>query len=432
MIDITNLTSLITAFRQETEQGSISPETLGALLQAIANQLKDASNDTDLSKLSSLYDNIKTMGNCLTNVVQGSADSNNVLADYTFFNPSTGMQSAQRSQVLIKQATTERAGAMRAQQVVDLNACKKAISELEDAVSNIQSVIATNNAENASQFQVVTEAIKGIRTAITELNDYVEQVDSLVQGNADSIGNIDENYRTLNSRVSFLPIHRGNIIIDSTSITSPTSNYFKYNMPDGHYDIVRGSQLIGKAISYMFGYYRVFEVFGLCYINGNSFVYHDRLDHVLVRVNSSGQIFVTGSIEAIDLQNQINNKQNVLTAGTGIDIKDNVISVDFVPETSYMLEFSASDGVISGSFDETTYNELRQAIEAGKTIVVVGGVTRTTAVSTALADDYLMIRYCVPRIQNDNASVTLSVYELKVSASSYTSKSIHKILPAAS
>ena len=421
MIDITNLTSLITAFRQETEQGSISPETLGSLLQAIANELKDASNDSDLSKLSSLYDNIKTMGNCLTNVVQGSADNNNVLADYTFFNPSTGMQSAQRSQVLIKQATTERAGAMRAQQVIDLNEAKKNISNLQEAVSNIES----NNASNNTRFDEIDQLL-------LELSGYVEQVDSLVQGNADSIGNIDENYRTLNSRVSYLPIHRGNIIIDSTSITSPTSNYFKYNMPDGHYDIVRGSQLIGKAISYMFGYYRVFEVFGLCYINGNSFVYHDRLDHVLVRVNSSGQIFVTGSIEAIDLQNQINNKQNVLTAGTGIDIKDNVISVDFVPETSYMLEFSASDGVISGSFDETTYNELRQAIEAGKTIVVVGGVTRTTAVSTALADDYLMIRYCVPRIQNDNASVTLSVYELKVSASSYTSKSIHKILPAAS
>ena len=421
MIDITNLTSLITAFRQETEQGSISPETLGSLLQAIAEQLKNASNDTDLSKLSSLYDNIKTMGNCLTNVVQGSADSNNVLADYTFFNPSTGMQSAQRSQVLIKQATTERAGAMRAQQVVDLNEAKKNISNLQNAVSNIES----NNANNNTRFEEIDQLL-------LELSGYVEQVEALVQGNADSIGNIDENYRTLNSRVSYLPIHRGNIIIDSTSITSPTSNYFKYNMPDGHYDIVRGSQLIGKAISYMFGYYRVFEVFGLCYINGNSFVYHDRLDHVLVRVNSSGQIFVTGSIEAIDLQNQINNKQNVLTAGTGIDIKDNVISVDFVPETSYMLEFSASDGVISGSFDETTYNELRQAIEAGKTIVVVGGVTRTTAVSTALADDYLMIRYCVPRIQNDNASVTLSVYELKVSASSYTSKSIHKILPAAS
>ena len=420
MIDITNLTSLITAFRQETEQGSISPETLGSLLQAIAEQLKNASNDTDLSKLSSLYDNIKTMGNCLTNVVQGSADSNNVLADYTFFNPSTGMQSAQRSQVLIKQATTERAGAMRAQQVVDLNEAKKNISNLQNVVSNIES----NNASNNTRFEEIDQLL-------LELSGYVEQVEALVQGNADSIGNIDENYRTLNSRVSYLPIHRGNIIIDSTSITSPTSNYFKYNMPDGHYDIVRGSQLIGKAISYMFGYYRVFEVFGLCYINGNSFVYHDRLDHVLVRVNSSGQIFVTGSIEAIDLQNQINEKQPLLTAGNGIDIKDNVISVNFVPETTYTLNFAASDGVISGNFDKTIYNELRQAIEDNKTIVVISDVTIITGVSTVLADGYIVIRYCVPRIQDDNATVVLGVYELKLSETTYTSKSIHKVLSAA-
>ena len=111
MIDITNLTSLITAFRQETEQGSISPETLGALLQAIANQLQSATTDQDQQKLSLLYDHIRTMGNCLTSVVQGSADRNNVLADYTFFNPITGIASAQRDTVLVRQATTERAGA---------------------------------------------------------------------------------------------------------------------------------------------------------------------------------------------------------------------------------------------------------------------------------------------------------------------------------
>ena len=50
MIDISNLTSLITAFRQETEQGSISPETLGALLQAIANQLQSATTDQELCR----------------------------------------------------------------------------------------------------------------------------------------------------------------------------------------------------------------------------------------------------------------------------------------------------------------------------------------------------------------------------------------------
>ena len=62
MIDITNLTSLITAFRNETEQGSISPETLGALLQAIANELNKASTEADqnskIAKLQSLVDDL--------------------------------------------------------------------------------------------------------------------------------------------------------------------------------------------------------------------------------------------------------------------------------------------------------------------------------------------------------------------------------------
>ena len=150
-----------------------------------------------------------------------------------------------------------------------------------------------------------------------------------------------------------------------------------------------------------------------------------------MRLSSNGLLEITGSLESIYLQNQIKLKQDQLEAGTGIQLEGNKISVDFVPDTTYTLEFSASDGVFSGSFEETEYNALRQAIIDGKTIVVLGGVTRTTAVSTALADDYLMIRYCVPRIQSDNATVTLSVYELKVSASSYTSKSIHKVLSAA-
>ena len=55
MIDITNLTSLITAFRNETEQGSISPETLDALLQAIAEEIQNAASDQDQTKLSARY-----------------------------------------------------------------------------------------------------------------------------------------------------------------------------------------------------------------------------------------------------------------------------------------------------------------------------------------------------------------------------------------
>lgn len=406
MIDITNLTSLITAFRNETEQGSISPETLGSLLQAIANLLSAASTDQEQIKLTNIYDNLLKMGNCLTNLAQGDADRNNVLADYSFFNPISGLHSAQRSQILIKQATTERAGAMRAQQVIDLNATKKGVATLEEAVATINS-------------------------QLEELNGYLESLDSVVQANADNISSLTDDFSSFNSRLGYVPFHQGNIVIDATSITSPITNYLKFNMPDGHYNLIRGGQRIGQLYTYMYNNFRVFDIVGLCHISSTSFIYHDRFDHILVRMNYNGQIFVTGSILTTDLQNQINLKQDQLEAGTGIQLEGNKISVDFVPDTTYTLEFSASDGVFSGSFEETEYNALRQAIIDGKTIVVLGGVTRTTAVSTALADDYLMIRYCVPRIQSDNATVTLSVYELKVSASSYTSKSIHKVLSAA-
>lgn len=406
MIDITNLTSLITAFRNETEQGSISPETLGSLLQAIANLLSAASTDQEQIKLTNIYDNLLKMGNCLTNLAQGDADRNNVLADYAFFNPISGLHSAQRSQILIKQATTERAGAMRAQQVIDLNATKKGVATLEEAVATINS-------------------------QLTEQNGYLESLDSVVQANTDNISSLTDDFSSFNSRLGYVPFHQGNIVIDASSITSPITNYFKFNMPDGHYNLIRGGQRIGQLYTYMYNNFRVFDIVGLCHITTTSFVYHDRFDHILVRMNYNGQIFVTGSILTTDLQNQINLKQDQLEAGTGIQLEGNKISVDFVPDTTYTLEFSASDGVFSGSFEETEYNALRQAIIDGKTIVVLGGVTRTTAVSTALADDYLMIRYCVPRIQSDNATVTLSVYELKVSASSYTSKSIHKVLSAA-
>lgn len=281
MIDISNLTSLITAFRQETEQGSISPETLGALLQAIANQLQSATTDQEQTKLTNIYNNLLKMGNCLTNLAQGDTDRNNVLGDYTFYNVVSGIPSAQRGQVLIKQATTERAGAMRAQQVIDLNAAKKGVATLEDAVAQIN-------------------------TQLEELNGYIESTDGVVQTLADEMYSAKSNLTTLNNRVSVVPIRRGVITIDPSSITSPIGNYFKYSMADGYYEIVRGGMLIGRAISFQFGNFRVFDVIGLCFINSGSFVYHDRFDHILVRVAQNGVVYATGSLDTIDLQNQIN------------------------------------------------------------------------------------------------------------------------------
>lgn len=406
MIDISNLTSLITAFRQETEQGSISPETLGALLQAIANQLQNATTDQEQTKLSNIYDNLLRMGNCLTNLAQGDADRNNVLGDYTFYNVVSGIPSAQRGQVLIKQATTERAGAMRAQQVIDLNAAKKGVSMLEDAVAQIN-------------------------TQLTDLNDYIQSMDVTVQDNIGEIANLNSRVSTLANRVTSVPIPRGRIRIDHTSITSPAGNYFKYSMADGYYEIVRGGILIGHAVSYQYGNFRVFDIVGLCHINSNTFVYQDTLAHILVRVAQNGLIVTNGTIDHVDLQNQINLKQDRLEAGNGISISGNKISVSSYPAPSYIIEFASSDGVFSGNFEPERYRELHHAIVEGKTIIVQNGVTFTTAVSTAIGEDYIVIRYSIPRIQQDNATVVLGVYELNVNERSYTSKSVFKVLPPA-
>ena len=256
-------------------------------------------------------------------------------------------------------------------------------------------------------------------------------MDQHAQDNSDRYDDLRGLVGNLSSQVGYVPIHRGVIAIDSSSITSPVNNYFRYNMPDGHYDIVRGGALIGSAVSYQYGNFRVFDVVGLCHINSNTFVYQDTLAHILVRVAQNGLIVTNGTIDHVDLQNQINLKQDRLEAGNGISISGNKISVSSYPAPSYIIEFAASDGVISGNFDKTIYNELRQAIEDNKTIVVISDVTIITGVSTVLADGYIVIRYCVPRIQDDNATVVLGVYELKLSETTYTSKSIHKVLSAA-
>ena len=404
MIDISNLTSLITAFRQETEQGSISPETLGALLQAIANQLQSATTDQEQTKLTNIYNNLLKMGNCLTNLAQGDTDRNNVLGDFYYYNPISGVFSAQRGQVLIKQATTEQAGAMRAQQVIDLNAAKKGVSTLEEAVATIN-------------------------TQLTDLNDYIQSMDVTVQDNIGEIANLNSRVSTIANRVA--PLRRGSITIDHTSITSPAGNYFKYNMADGHYDLVRGGMLIGRAVSYQYGNFRVFDIVGLCHINSNTFVYQDTLAHILVRVAQNGLIVTNGTIDHVDLQNQINLKQDRLEAGNGISISGNKISVSSYPAPSYIIEFASSDGVFSGNFEPERYRELHHAIVEGKTIIVQNGVTFTTAVSTAIGEDYIVIRYSIPRIQQDNATVVLGVYELTVNERSYTSKSVFKVLPPA-
>ena len=145
-VNITSLTNLISAFRQITAKDSITPESLGYILQRIADLLGTVNTSEVASEFSKLLGILKLNGNILTNIVQGQADRNHIYADISHVNLSNG-ETGKSSGIFIQQATTERAGAMRAQQVTDLNTARDNINNkiipqlksIEERIGELQS-----------------------------------------------------------------------------------------------------------------------------------------------------------------------------------------------------------------------------------------------------------------------------------------------------
>lgn len=139
-IDTKSLTDIITEFRVLHSKDAISPESLGYILQRIVDLLATAGTSETVSSIQNLLDGFKAAGQAVTSISQGQTDRNHIYADKTTVNLATGAV-ASTSGIFIQQATTERAGAMRAQQVTDLNAARKNITELQNAVAEANTLI---------------------------------------------------------------------------------------------------------------------------------------------------------------------------------------------------------------------------------------------------------------------------------------------------
>ena len=163
-IDVKSVSQLITEFRALQSKDAVSPESLGYILQRIADLLATAGTSETIEQLQKLLEGLKTAGLVLTGIEQGQADRNNIYTNKSMVNMSTGAI-ATSTGIFIQQATTERAGAMRAQQVTDLNTARnningKILPQLEtheNAIAALQSLLgigdgsAITNVVNASQ-----------------------------------------------------------------------------------------------------------------------------------------------------------------------------------------------------------------------------------------------------------------------------------------
>ena len=198
MADISSITSLITSFRSETREEAITPEVLGALLQKIADLLGKAALQTDVGRLDNWRSDLARIGYVMTSLTVGSDDRNNVYFTLGKANLSTGINQIATNSILIRQATTERAGVMRAQQVQDLNKCKSELSsciasmkKVQEALANFQKAtqslslrISKNNNEignNAESIQVLQSDLKSLASQIKSLQTDIQKFATMKQ-----------------------------------------------------------------------------------------------------------------------------------------------------------------------------------------------------------------------------------------------------------
>ena len=196
-INISTISKLISDFRALSQKDSISPESLGVLLQRLADLINTAAADGDFTAISDALNAVPT---ALVSISQGSADRNDILMDVTTSNLVKGLQASVKDLVFIRQATTERAGAMRAQQVTDLNntrtglaALQKTVATLSDLVAQLETTVSTNGEllnRVADEANYCSEGIADLTENLQVTNDDLTATQKSVQDNSSTITSI--------------------------------------------------------------------------------------------------------------------------------------------------------------------------------------------------------------------------------------------------
>lgn len=177
-IDTKSLTQIITEFRALQTKDAVLPESLGYILQRIVDLLSTAGTSETVTGIQKLLDGFKAAGQAITALSQGQSDRNHIYANKSTVNLATGAVTS-TSGIFIQQATTERAGAMRAQQVIDLNATKKAVAEVEKILEIVQVKLGMTEGSktlfNTAQIAVIDSIVRNIDFSFDTLKINIER-----------------------------------------------------------------------------------------------------------------------------------------------------------------------------------------------------------------------------------------------------------------
>ena len=219
-INTSTITQLISDFRALSQKDSISPESLGVLLQRLADLINSAASDADYKAIYDAFQkfvaNIAAVPTALYKLEQGSADRNDVLMNITTSHLINGITMTLKDAVFIRQATTERAGAMRAQQVSDLNSTRTGLASLQKSHTELASKVST------------------LETTVSENGEWLNRVADEANYCSEGIADLTENLQVTNDD---LAATQKSVLDNSSTITSIKA---KTDCPRIAVDIVDG------------------------------------------------------------------------------------------------------------------------------------------------------------------------------------------------
>lgn len=238
-INITTITQLISDFRVLSQKDSISPESLGVLLQRLADLINSAASDADYKAIYDAFQkfvaNIAAVPNALYKLEQGSADRNDILMNITTSHLINGVTMTLKDALFIRQATTERAGAMRAQQVADLNSTRTGLASLQKTVSSLSDVVGkleTTISENGELLNRVDEVANYCSEGIADLTENLQVTNDDLAATQKSV---EENARGISSikKITDCPRIATSVINGKLQIYN-----FRYYIQNGYYAFV--------------------------------------------------------------------------------------------------------------------------------------------------------------------------------------------------
>lgn len=182
-IDTSSLTAIITEFRRLQAKDSITPEALGSILQRIADLLATAGTSDIQQALNNWYNAMRQAAPYIAGLAQANFDRNNVLLNPTLVDPIEGESYVGNVPITIQPATTEKAGAMKAQQVTDLNTLRNryndTVSPAVEAIGTLQTgfgVIDFEDIDNLSAFDTMLGRFVKVQNSSGYADGYIMHI----------------------------------------------------------------------------------------------------------------------------------------------------------------------------------------------------------------------------------------------------------------